>query len=86
VRVRVVEFSADFVRVRSVSGPCRVRVVEFSFYQSILHAYRPRVLVELEMECWTHFGTVNVKHKTERTVTVCVIDTMSYAHRAIVRQ
>ena len=22
---------ADFVRVRSVSGPCRVRVVEFSF-------------------------------------------------------
>jgi len=37
VRVRVVEFSssptmcADFVRVGS--GPCRVRVVEFSFYQ-----------------------------------------------------
>ena len=38
-RVRVVEFSsypttcADFVRVRSVSGPCRVRVrvVEFSY-------------------------------------------------------
>ena len=44
VRVRVVEFSsysttcADFVRVRSVSGPCRVRVrvrvVEFSFNTS----------------------------------------------------
>ena len=43
-RVRVVEFSsypttcADFVRVRSVSGPCRVRVrvrvVEFSYYRS----------------------------------------------------
>ena len=43
-RVRVVEFSsysttcADFVRVRSVSGPCRVRVrvrvVEFSFNTS----------------------------------------------------
>jgi len=37
VRVRVVEFSssptmcADFVRVGS--GPCRVRVEEFSFYQ-----------------------------------------------------
>ena len=42
VRVRVVEFSsypttcADFVRVRSVSGPCRVRVrvVEFSSYST----------------------------------------------------
>ena len=37
VRVRVVEFSSysttceDFVRVRSVSGLCRVRVVEFSY-------------------------------------------------------
>jgi len=44
VRVRVVEFSsypttcADFVRVRFVSGPCRVRVcvrvVEFSSYST----------------------------------------------------
>jgi len=24
----------------------------------------------LELECWTHFRTMNVEHKTERTVTV----------------
>ena len=61
-------------------GLHRLDTVQLAICQSIILKRRPRVLVVLELECWTHFGTMNVEHKTgKKQLQFCVVYTMSYA-------